>query len=198
VRIEDELLHYVRMQDGSLMMPRASARPGEMDDRGPGLFRGRFGTERASHGAGAPVILFPFRYWDRWAELADAPEMSYYGLACEQPDAYWKRVFWKAEEAGHPGLQLGVLQRTNLDTPWDAQPEGTNGLEFLWEGKLEGDGNPIGVQTDRVEWRVFLRHLPGSFDATAGLAHGWKTTARLELFGVEYMGPNRTLARVDR
>jgi hypothetical protein len=179
-------------------MPRASAEPGEMDERGPGLFRGRFGTERSSHGAGTPVILFPFRYWDRWVELADAPELNYYELACEQPDAYWKRVFWKTADPGQAGPQLGVLQRTNQETPWDAPPSDTNGLQFLWEGKLDGEGNPISVQSDRIEWRVFVRYRPGSFDAQQGLAHGWKTTPRLELFGVEYMGPNRTLARVDR
>jgi hypothetical protein len=198
VRIDDELVHFAWNSGEILEMPRASAKAGAMDQRGPGLFRGRFGTERTGHGAGAPVILFPFRYWDRWAELADAPELTYYQLACEQPDAYWRRVFWKVGDPGHPGAQLGVLQRTDQETPWDAPPEATNGLQLLWEGKLDGEGNPIGVQADRVEWRVFVRHLPGSFDALEGLAHGWKTTPRLELFGVEYMGPSRTLARVDR
>ena len=49
-----------------------------------------------------------------------------------------------------------------------------------------------------VEWRVFVRHQPGSYDALQGLAHGWKTSPRLELFGADYMGPGRTLARIDR
>ncbi len=198
VRIEDELVHYTRAQGAILEMPRGSSEAGEMDRKGPGLFRGRFGTQRASHGAGTPVILFPFRYWDRWSELADAPEMTYYQLAADQPDAYWKSVFWKVGEAGFPGPQFGVLQRTDEDTPWDARPDAKNGLTLLLEGKLDGGGNKIGVQADRVEWRTFVRHLPGSFDPVAGLAHGWKTTPRLELFGVEYMGPGRTLARFDR
>ncbi|NOT29458.1 MAG: hypothetical protein HOP15_03310, partial [Planctomycetes bacterium] len=198
VRIEDELVHYTRHDSGILEMPRASSEPGEMDRKGPGLFRGRFGTQRAAHVSGTPVILFPFRYWDRWSELADAPEMTYYELSLDQPDAYWKRVFWKAGEAGHPGPELGVLQRTNPETPWDAAPDDKIGLTQLRYGKLDADGNPIGVQSDRVEWRVFVRHLPGSFDALEGLAHGWKESPRLELFGVEYMGPGRTLARADR
>lgn len=198
VRIEDELVHYTRHDSGILEMPRASSEPGEMDRKGPGLFRGRFGTARAAHVSGTPVILFPFRYWDRWSELADAPEMTYYELSLDQPDAYWKRVFWKAGDAGHPGPELGVLQRTNPETPWDAAPEDKNGLTLLRHGKLDADGNPIDVQADRVEWRVFVRHLPGSFDALEGLAHGWKESPRLELFGVEYMGPGRTLARADR
>ena len=198
VRIDDELVHYSRVEGGLLEMPRASSEPGEMDQKGPGLFRGRFGTQREAHVAGTPVILFPFRYWDRWSDQADAPEMTYYELSLDQPDAYWKRVFWKTGAPGYPGPELGVLQRTNQETPWDAPPEGDNGLRLLWEGKLDGDGNPIGTQSDRVEWRVFVRHLPGSFDPVDGLAHGWKSTPRLELFGAEYMGPNRTLARIDR
>ena len=64
--------------------------------------------------------------------------------------------------------------------------------------RVDGGGNPINVQPDRIEWRVFVRYSPDSYDPTAGLSHGWKTTPRLALFGVEYMGPNRTLARVDR
>ena len=46
------------------------------DGRGSGLFRGRYGTLPQTHGGGAPVILFPFRYWDRWAHQADAPELA--------------------------------------------------------------------------------------------------------------------------
>jgi hypothetical protein len=153
---------------------------------------------RAEHESGTPVVLFPFRYWDRWKELADAPELTYFELACDQPDAYWQKVFWKATVPAHPGPELAVLERTNPDTPWDAAPSDTNGLRVLTSGKLDGDGNSMGVQSDRAEWRVFVRYRPGAFDPLTGLAHGWKTTPRLELFGVQYMGPNRTLARVDR
>jgi hypothetical protein len=129
--------------------------------------------------------------------------MAYYQLTCEQPDAYWRRAFWKVGDSGQSGPQLAVLQRTNQATPWDERPEGDNGLRLYFDGKIEGEGNPVGgsgggVQTDRVEWRIFVRHLQGSFDANKGLSHGWKTTPRLELFGVDYMGPGRTLARVDR
>jgi hypothetical protein len=202
VRVEDELVHYTNLENGVLFMPRGSAEPGEKDAKGPGLFRGRFGTQRAEHPAGAAIVLHPFRYWDCWSDLADAPELTYFGLSCEQPDAYWRRVFWKERAPAFPGPQLGVLQRTSDGpwdaVPWDAAPEPEKGLALLLEGKLDGEGNRIEVQADRVEWRVFVRHLPGSYDPLEGLAHGWKTTPRLELFGVEYMGPNRTFARVDR
>ena len=199
VLIEDELVHYTHIVDGALAMPRASEVPGRGDGKGRGLFRGRFGTSPSSHPAGTPVIVFPFRYADQWSERADAPELAYFGLACDQPDAFWKKVFWSSAEPEFAGPELGVLQRTDAAVPWDEDPEKSDGtLQLLWQGRLDGEGNAIGVQADRVEWRIFVRHRPESFDAQSGLSHGWKTTPRLDLFGVEYLGPGRTLRRVDR
>lgn len=205
VWIEGELVHYTRVESSVLVMPRASTEPGRMDEKGPGLFRGRYGTPRAPHGVGTPVILWPFRYWDRWSELADAPELAYYQLTLDQPDAFFRRAFWRQSASGVAGPELLVLQRTNAATPWDAPPDEIdpetkqpNGLRMLSTRRLSGEGEPIGVQTDAVEWRIHVRHQPGSFDALTGAAHGWKTTPKLELFGVEYLGPGRTLTRSDR
>ncbi|MEQ1891914.1 MAG: hypothetical protein ABL998_05175 [Planctomycetota bacterium] len=205
VWLEGELVHYTRVESSVLVMPRASSEPGRMDEKGPGLFRGRYGTPRAAHGVGTPVILWPFRYWDRWSELADAPELAYYQLSLEQPDAFWRRAFWRQSAAGVAGPELFVLQRTNADTPWDAPPDEIdpktrqpNGLRQLSTRRLSGEGELIGVQADRVEWRIHVRHQPGSFDALTGAAHGWKSLPKLELFGVEYLGPSRTYTRSER
>ncbi len=198
VLLEDELVHYTRAGAATLSMPRLSLEPGEQDGKGAGIFRGRYGTARAGHASGTPVILFPFRYWDRWSERSDAPELSYLTLSVDQPDAFYKDAFFKVASPAFPGPELGVLQRTDPAEPWDADAEASPMLEYLWQGKLDGEGNAIGVQTDRIEWRVFVRHQPGSFDPELGLAHGWKTTPRLELLGAEYMGPGRTLSRTDR
>jgi hypothetical protein len=169
-----------------------------MDGKGGGIFRGRYGTQATGHTAGSAVILFPFRYWDRWAERADAPEMAYFEFSIGQPDAYWKRVFWDVENPAVFGPRLGVLQKTDPDVPWDADPDEDFGLVELFEGKLDQAGNTIGAQSDRAAWRAFIEYESGAFDPVDGLSHGWKTTPRLRLFGVEYMGPNKTLRRVDR
>jgi len=205
VRIEDELVHYTRIESGILIMPRASTEPGRMDEKGPGLFRGRYGSRRSAHGVGTPVVLHPFRYWDRWSDLADAPEMAWYELSLDQPDAFWRRAFWRQSASGHAGPELIVLERTEPSTPWDAPPDELdsetrrpNGLRLLSPDKLSSEGHPIGRQADRVEWRIFVRHQAGSFDPLTGAAHGWKTTPKLELFGVEYFGPSRTYARSER
>ena len=196
--IDDELVHYTHLVDGIPSMPRASEVPGEMDAKGAGLFRGRYGTLAVDHPAGTPVILFPFRYWDRWTPRADAPELSYFGFAIDQPDAYWKRMFWADDQAPAAGPRLGVLQRTDTAVPWDEDPDRVRALDLFEDGRLQRDGNAIGAQSDRIEWRVFVDYAAGSFDPNLGTAHGWKTTPRLTMFGAEFMGPGRTLWRIER
>jgi hypothetical protein len=198
VLVDEELIHYTHFQSGALAMPVSSKEPGAMDREGVGLFRGRYGTEPTGHASVTPVILFPFRYWDRWSERADAPELHYYEFDLSQPESYWKRVFWEAESPAVGGSELGVLQKTDPDLPWDADPEQEQGLDLLWKGKLEARGNVIGRQSSRAAWRVFVRFEPGAYDADRGLSHGWKATPKLGLFGVEYMGPGRVLRRIDR
>jgi hypothetical protein len=198
VLVDEELVHFTRQFEGALSMPRASEVPGAMDEKGAGLFRGRYGTAPASHAAGAPVILFPFRYWDRWAERADAPELAYLELALDQPDAFWKSSFWDVENAAVAGPRIAVLERARSDVPWDGDPEAGEGLALWDDGHLDRGGNAIGAQSDRIAWRVHVRYEPGSFDALQGLAHGWKTTPRLRILGAEYLAPNRVLRRVER
>jgi hypothetical protein len=201
VLVGDELIHYTRIRQGALEMPRASREPGAMDRRGDGLFRGRYGTEPAAHLAGAPVILFPFRYWDRQAERADAPELAYFGLSVDQPGAFWRSVFWDADEV--EGTQVYALQRAVEPgrapaPPWDGDPEATPGLALFESGLVASGGNDLGLQADRLEWRVFVRYLDGAFDARDGLSHAWKRSPRLELFGVDHLAPNQVLRRVER
>jgi hypothetical protein len=198
VLVGEELIHYTRIHGGALSMPRASTIPGAMDEKGPGLFRGRYGTTPTTHPQGTPVILFPVRYLDRWAERADAPELHYYQFTLDQPDAYWKYVFWAQEESGHPGVQLGVLARFDSEAAWDADPAREDNLDLFWKGSTGGEPNPLGFQADRTEFRAFVQYIPGAFDARERLSHGWKTTPKLSLFAAEYMGPGLTLRRVTR
>jgi hypothetical protein len=193
-----ELVHYTRFDGRGLGMPRASRDPGKLDQKGGPLFRGRYGTVAAGHAYGVPVIAYPFRYWDRWCERADAPELSYFAFAADQPAAFWRDVFWRAENPVSSGVELGVVQRTRAEVPWDSDPENTPGLAVLWKGSQEEKPIPIGVQSDRIEWRVFVKYSTGAYDPVAGLAHGWKETPRLRALGAEYLAPNLVLRKVDR
>ncbi len=197
VLIGGELIHYTHLAGTQLEMPRGSSKPGAMDDNGGGLFRGRFGTSPSAHSAGEPVILFPFRYWDRWADRADAPELAYFGFSIDQPNAFWRDVFFQADEP--PGTKIEVLQRSNPLTAWDDEPSTdlSKNLARIEQGLKDGAGRTIGIQRDALEWRVYVRYAPNAFDFTNGLSHGWKRTPRLTQFGVEYLGPGLTLRRVD-
>ena len=198
LRIDDELVHYTRPRQGSFEMPRSSTVPGRMDEQGDGIFRGRFGTAAASHAAGVAVIGHPFRYWDRWSDRADAPELAYFGFEVEQPSAWWQGLNFEWEPSGSGGAQIGVLQRTDSDVPWDADPGLEEHLRVLWEGDEGGGLVPMALQADRVEWRVFARYNPNAFDPLGGLSHGWKETPRFRRLAVGFVAPNQVLRSVSK
>ncbi|MCA8981475.1 MAG: hypothetical protein KDC14_15705, partial [Planctomycetes bacterium] len=196
--IGDELIHYTRYANGGVEMPRRSSEAGAMDGRGSGLFRGRYGTTPQPHGAGEPVILFPIRYWDRWAERADAPELAYFEFELAQPAAYWTGFFFEDEAAAMPGAELHVLQRTDPSVPWDADPESTDGLDLLRVGIREGRELPVGAQADLIQWRVHVNYPAGAFDPATGASHSWRTTPRLRRIGAFYYAPCFQLRSVER
>ena len=196
VLVGTELIHYTRLRDGALEMPRNSSVAGKKDAKGTGLFRGRYGSVDAAHAAGEAVILFPFRYWDRWCEKADAPEISYFGLTLDQPAAFCSSCFFMKTDT--TAAQVGVLQRTDPNAPWDADPETDKRLKVYWKGDVEGLPIQIGAQSDRVEWRVFVKYAPNAFDAKTGMSSGWRETPRLTRFGAFYSGPSMVLRSVER
>jgi hypothetical protein len=168
------------------------------DGRGPGLFRGRYGTIPQTHGGGAPVILFPFRYWDRWAPQADAPELAYFSFEVAQPGAWHESLFWMHEDPQTGGPMLRALVRTDPKAPWDGAPGETPGLQLYTDGLEGGEAVALGAATDLVEARFFIEYSAGSYDAVTGMAHGWKTSPRLSMFGVQYRAPSMTLRSVNR
>jgi hypothetical protein len=198
VLVNDELVHYTRIDGGALVMPRSSGEPGAMDQQGPGVFRGRYGSIPASHAAGSSVISFPARYWDRYAPRYDGADLGFFGLAVNQPGAFWNGVIWDSQEGQTGGAEIVVLQRTDPNVPWDADPEEEPGLTLMENGDLEGGLIPIGSQSDRVEWRVFARYTAGAFDPQFGASHGWKETPRFIQLGATYTAPPRVYRSIDR
>jgi hypothetical protein len=196
ILIGSELIHYTRLSGNSLEMPRASTVAGAMDEKGDGLFRGRFGTVRAGHTAGEAVILFPFRYWDRWAPKADAPELAYFGMSVDQPAGLLSSCFFFKTDG--EASQVGVLQRTDPDAPWDADPETDQRLKLYWKGDNEGQPLLVNQQSDHVDWRIFVQYSPNAFDLATGMSHGWKESPRLQRFGAFHFAPNLVLRSVER
>ena len=197
VLIDGELIHYTRMGGRSLVMPRLSRDPGFQDQKGDGMFRGRFGTAAQGHSAGTPVIFFPFRYWDRWTARADAPELGYFSMEQSHPGAWWESFAFESEPAPVGGARIGMLVRTDPKLPWDSDPDTSEGLREYYDLK-GGSEIPLGVSADRIEWRFFVEYPPGGFDPLRGMSHDWRATPRLNWLGVTYHGPNRVLGSVDR
>jgi len=196
VLVDDELIHYTHLEGTTLFMPRASSLPGKMDRKGGPLFRGRFGTPAAGHSSGTPVILFPFRYWDRWAERADAPELAHFDFALDQPSAWLESCFFFKTDV--EGAQIGVLERNDPEAFWDGDPEHDPRLALYWKGDQEGAPHPIGKQSDSVRWRVFVKYGPDAFDPRTSLRHGWRQTPRLDRLGAFYYAPDAVLRSVER
>jgi hypothetical protein len=196
VLIEDELIHYTHLEGNALAMPRASSVAGKQDRKGGPLFRGRFGSLPAAHASGTPVILFPFRYWDRWADRADAPELAHFDLGLDQPSAWWESCFFKKTDV--EGAQIGVLESHDPEAPWDADPDTDRRLVLRWKGDQEGAPHDIGLQSDGIRWRVFVKYAPDAFDPKASMRHGWRQTPRLEHLGAFYYAPDAVLRSVER
>ncbi|MFT4649529.1 MAG: hypothetical protein ACI9X4_002769, partial [Glaciecola sp.] len=181
------------------VMPRGSLEVGLKDGDGGGLFRGRFGTAASAAVQGTPVIFFPYRYWDRWQERTEVPELAYLGLRVDQPGALFEEVFYQAEPIPFGGVSMGVLMRLHPDLPWDADPDETPGLFLLEKGMDEGD-EPwvLDAVSDALEARFFVDYEPGCFDSITGGEHGWKYSPRLKRFGVGYEAPGQVLRSVDQ
>ena len=140
-----ELIHFTRRTADSLLMPQSLDAADE--DRGQGLFRGRFGTTPLSHDDQAVVIFQPSRYWDRYTPRAQSaddfegvhahPDSAYLELGKQVRDAWWHGFTWdenltgaqetaqgSREDSGGSEsglLDLLVVGRFNEGVPWDSE-----------------------------------------------------------------------------
>ena len=189
-----ELLHYtwVRTEGDkvTLEMPRWIP-PGDSDTSSGarGLFRGRFGTTVQSGSSGEPVIMFPFRYWDRYFERTDDPELAYFQLTATETPVFYRTLRWR-EETQDPRVSVVCLCRTDSLVPWDGVP-GAGGLWQFTGSTASSPPHRIAAQASRLEMRFATVYKPGVLDLVAFRAHGWKTTARVEDVRLEYEGQGR-------
>ncbi len=203
VLVDKELVHYVYSRRSlSLEMPprragrdRSSGNGAGADERfrpGDGIFRGRFGTVPAAHPAGTAVIEFPFRYWDTYAERADAPEMHHLDLHLESPRAVFETVTWE-EETPLALVDLQLLARVDARAPWWEKPSPSKGL-FLFDAPTrKNEARRIGMQGNVLDLRFFTVYKPGAFDPVNFLARAWKTAPTLKSVKVVYEAPTLVL-----
>ncbi|MHC5019407.1 MAG: hypothetical protein ACYTGX_04715 [Planctomycetota bacterium] len=186
IRIGDEILGYSRVdrQAGFIMPERA--------EDSQGLFRGAFGTEARSYDSGELIIGQPYRYYDRYAERADAPEMAHGAMLFAAKDAFWTRVTWDGELPDPAYHQIRVLVRVDGVPAWDAEP--TNEPGGLYQFTDAMAQNVLNVQGDTVEVRVFFEYRPGAHERVGSgpdqyTRPGWKQSPILHQLRVEYREP---------
>ncbi|GEM_PF-2076827 len=206
VLVDRELMHYTWQRAGLLEMPSrmeslTDQGSGNLDqgNQGTGLFRGRYGTIPSGHQNASAVISWPIRYWDRYTDRAEDPELATFSFGMEAPDVYLSEVYWE-EEIPDSHLDLELLVRADERVPFSADPDKT---AFLWrfrdpkgtnkQGKLR-----IDAQASRWDFRFGVRYLSGAFDPVQFLSTGWKKTPILKTFGWSYQAPTRILSQEER
>ncbi|MFQ5506334.1 MAG: hypothetical protein ACE5F1_16315, partial [Planctomycetota bacterium] len=186
VLIGTELIHYCWTRDAQFLeMPAWDPGSGQ---QGSGLFRGRYGTKPTSHAEEDMVISWPIRYWDRYRELSDDPELSHFDITTDAYDLYLTEVLWE-EEIPDTTLDLELV-------PFSADPDLT---PWLWRFREpeRSDGEPghrILKQASRWDFRFQVRYLSGAFDPSMLLGRGWKMTPKLRTFGYTTQGATRILS----
>jgi hypothetical protein len=192
-----ELLHYAWTRQvgdqGTLEMPRwfpAGDRGNTSQARG--LLRARFGTMPATGGASDVVISWPFRFWDRYAEFADDPELAYFQLTTTEAPSFYRSLQWR-QQTQDLRVEVVCLARTDSKAPWHQDPATTPGLWRFQNLGQDQRPHALMVQAGRLELRFATIYRPGVFDLFTGRAHGWKTTARIDRVRVDYEGQGRIL-----
>ena len=172
---------YPPNEDGTVETSSSAAR---------GLFRGRYGTIAQGASSGQVVISWPFRYWDRYAEFCDDPELAYSQLTTNEAPVFFRDLRWR-QETQDARVQLVCRVRTDSLVPWTADPTNRTGFWEFQGSPADGAAHKIGRQASRLEVRFQTIYQPGCVDLAAFTAHGWKTSARVEDVRVQYEGQGR-------
>jgi len=191
-----ELLHYSwtvgnQMVEMPIWREPVDDQQGERVDKG--LFRGRYGTVPQGAAGGEVVIWFPHRYWDRFHERADDPEMAYAQVTLNQNDVFYQSIRWKEENPDEQFLDLRCYVRVDGLAPFDADPAKDRMLFLFKEGEVQDKANAVGRQGSVLEARFVTEYRPGAFDPENFLVHAWKLTPTLRDCFIKYQGETRIL-----
>jgi hypothetical protein len=158
-----------------------------------GLFRGRFGTTPVSAESGEAVIFFPCRFWDRWHERADDPEMAHFQVTLNESPVWMTGLTWEVEQTD-PLVELHCLVRVDGRSAWTDDPKKAPGMFLLDKGKVDNKSNPLAYQGSRIEARFATIYKPGSFDGRQFLKSSWKVAPFCKSLGISFEGQTRVLS----
>jgi hypothetical protein len=187
-----ELAHYCWSHGTQLMVMPSWIEPGRADAE-RGLFRGRYGTAPASAQPGEPVIFFPFRYWDRWHERSDDPELGHFQVTWNQAPVFFAGLFWQ-EDRADPLVDLQCLVRIDGQGSFADDPQRSRHLLHFVDGSAGERPNPINRQASRLEARFFPVYRPGAFDPVQFRANSWKRAPTVRAVLATFEGESRILS----
>jgi len=191
-----ELLHYTWTVGNQMMEMPVWHQPAE-DDQGEradkGLFRGRYGTIPQGAAGGEAVIWFPLRYWDRFHERADDPEMAYAQVTLNLYDVDYETIRWTEENPDEQFLDLRCYVRVDGLAPFEADPDKERMLFLFKEGKVDDKANVLARQGSVLEARFMTEYRTGAFDPENFLMHAWKLTPTLRDCVIKYRGRTHVL-----
>ena len=188
VLIDEEVVGYTRNEEGLLTMPCVSS---GFHSR-HGLLRGRYGTGRLLHTAGALVYSLPYRYPDLYTPGANPPEAAYFPFSISAPGGYYSRVHW-VEELQGDGADLAVLVRVGGRGDWAAAPSESEDIFLFEEVDTPDRMNSVLRQGRRIDLRVYTRYHEGAFDPLDFASNRWKYSPVLKTMAVEYVQPTRIM-----
>lgn len=169
-----ELIHYGwTLGDQLLEMPSYVDQTTESKTK-RGLFRGRFGTNPYPAGAGEPLIWYPHRYWDRYRERTDDPELAYFQASWRQGSAWFKELGWQEQNDEQLLVDLQCVVRVDGKPSFLDEPNPKTGLFKFADASVNGRGNRIDRQGDLLEARFYVLYRSGAFDPFNFLVHAWK------------------------
>jgi hypothetical protein len=158
VLIDDEVIGYTRLTDQELLMPRSS--------QGTGLYRGRFGTTPAGHGADALAYAIPFRVWDTYAPGEFDNTMAYFQAGTTIPGATWATFGF--EPATTPGVPppaqptIHALVKVGERGTWEDPPNDPRGRLFdLTQPNV--DHSLRGLGGDSLSVRFVFEYPKGAY-----------------------------------
>ena len=189
-----EVIHYTWTNSGgtALVMPEWFD-PEDLQNRGTGLFRGRYGTVPQGATEGAPLIWLPFRHWDRYHERSDDPELAYYQATRRETPVYWSTLQWRDENPEPSLLALRVTVNIDDAGSFADDPTKVPGMFLFEQGTIEDQPNRIDWQGSTIELRFATEYKPGAFDPVSFLSNGWKQSISIQDVIVNYEGDTRIL-----
>ena len=111
------------------------------------------------------AVRFPFRFWDRFEDRSDHPEMAIFETGALIPGGFVTGVTWREEMPPSARSDVKVLLRLDGAADWSEEPLGADNGLYEFDDPLPGGVmNPVGRSADSFALRVGFEYEADAFD----------------------------------